>query len=60
MQAGIYFDDILPEFWDRTKNFKSETPPPQTTKNRIRTISDFFQKFDAKQLDIYRAIDLAG
>ncbi len=60
MPYSRYFDDILPEFWGMFKKQKAEPQPSPKPAERPRSISNFFQTLDPKQLEIYRAIDMAG
>lgn len=60
MQSAKFFDDILPEFWGIFKKQNAETQPAQKPIERTRTVSNLFKTLDPKQLEVYRAIDLAG
>jgi hypothetical protein len=60
MQSPKIYDDILPEFWGTFKKQKTEAQPAQKPRERTRTFSGFFNTVDPNQLEIYRAIDMAG
>ncbi|GAB4438233.1 MAG: hypothetical protein Kow0031_20090 [Anaerolineae bacterium] len=62
MQNNRYFDDILPEFWGmfKKRNNEPDSAPEAAPRPRTRTMSNLFQTVEPRQLEIYRAIDMAG